>query len=73
LAGRIVLIWADGAGITTIVQATTRGLPMARPYLEWDLRDMRRSITVNDRMQQHYHYECVEPVGRKFDPEFKPD
>src|SRR6202035_5438823 len=35
--------------------------------------DMRRSITVNDRMQQDYRYERVEPVGRNFDPEFKPD
>src|ERR1700675_3836864 len=35
--------------------------------------DMRRSIAVNDRMQQDYRYERVEPVGRNFDPEFKPD
>src|SRR5579863_7512619 len=35
--------------------------------------DMRRSVTVNDRMQQDYRYECVEPVGRNFDPEFQPD
>jgi len=34
---------------------------------------MRKSITVNDRMQQDYRYERVEPVGRSFDPEFKPD
>jgi hypothetical protein len=34
---------------------------------------MRRSITVNDRMQRDYRYELVEPVGRNFDPEFKPD
>ena len=34
---------------------------------------MRRLITVNDRMQQDYRYELVEPVGRNFDPEFKPD
>ena len=36
-------------------------------------RNMRRSITVNDRMQRDYRYELVEPVGRNFDPEFKPD
>jgi hypothetical protein len=24
-------------------------------------------------MQQGYHYECVAPIGRNFDPEFKPD
>jgi hypothetical protein len=35
--------------------------------------DMRRSITVNDRMQRDYRYERVKPVGRNFDPEFKPD
>jgi hypothetical protein len=34
---------------------------------------MRRSITVNDRMQRDYRYERVEPAGRNFDPEFKPD
>ena len=35
--------------------------------------NMRRSITVNDRMQRDYRYELVEPVGRNLDPEFKPD
>ena len=35
--------------------------------------NMRRLITVNDRMQRDYRYELVEPVGRNFDPEFKPD
>ena len=34
---------------------------------------MRRLITVNDRMQRDYRYKLVEPVGRNFDPEFKPD
>jgi hypothetical protein len=34
---------------------------------------MRRTISVNDRMQRGYRYELVEPVGRNFDPEFKPD
>jgi hypothetical protein len=34
---------------------------------------MRRLITVNDRMQRDYRYKPVEPVGRNFDPEFKPD
>ena len=38
-----------------------------------NLSDMRRSIIVNDRMQRDYRYERVEPVGRNFDPEFKPD
>jgi hypothetical protein len=35
--------------------------------------EMRRSITVNDQMQQDYRYERVEPAGRNFHPEFKPD
>jgi hypothetical protein len=34
---------------------------------------MRKSLTVNDRMQQDYRYERVEPTGRNFHPEFKPD
>jgi hypothetical protein len=34
---------------------------------------MRRLITVNDRMQRGYRYELVEPVGRNFELEFKPD
>lgn len=31
-----------------------------------------RKVTVNDKMQQGYQYECTEPVGKNFDPEFKP-
>jgi hypothetical protein len=30
-------------------------------------------VTVNDRMQRDYHYARVAPLGREFDPEFKPD
>ena len=29
--------------------------------------------TVNDKMQQGYHYTCSEPAGEHFDPAFKPD
>jgi hypothetical protein len=29
-------------------------------------------ITVNDKFQQGYKYELTEPVGKNFDPEFKP-
>ncbi len=32
-----------------------------------------RIIIVNDLMQQGYRYECTEPVGKHFDPEFTPD
>ena len=30
-------------------------------------------VTVNDRMQNGYGYELSEPMGRNFDPEFKPE
>ena len=30
-------------------------------------------ITVNDRMQKGYRYKLSEPVGRNFDPNFKPE
>jgi hypothetical protein len=33
----------------------------------------RRVVVVNDRMQQGYRYECVAPIGRSFDPEFRPE
>ncbi len=29
-------------------------------------------VTVNDKMQEGYTYELVEPVGKNFHPEFKP-
>ncbi len=32
-----------------------------------------RTVIVNDKMQQDYRYELTEPVGKNFDPEFKPD
>lgn len=30
-------------------------------------------IKVSDLMQKNYQYELVEPMGKNFDPEFKPD
>lgn len=33
---------------------------------------MGKIVIVNDLMQKNYQYELVEPVGRNFDPEFKP-
>lgn len=33
----------------------------------------KKYITVNDKMQTGYRYGLEAPVGRKFDPEFKPD
>ncbi len=34
---------------------------------------MARTIEVNDLMQSGYRYACVAPVGRGFDPSFRPD
>jgi hypothetical protein len=33
----------------------------------------RRTIVVNDKMQKGYRYTRSAPIGRNFDPEFKPD
>ena len=33
----------------------------------------KKWVTVNDRMQKSYRYELTDPVGRNFDPEFKPE
>jgi hypothetical protein len=32
-----------------------------------------RTVVVDDMMQSGYSYECIEPIGKYFDPEFKPD
>jgi hypothetical protein len=32
-----------------------------------------REVLVNDKMQQGYRYVLIEPVGRNFDEEFKPE
>lgn len=34
---------------------------------------MPKIVTVNDRMQRGYRYALVAPMGRAFDPEFRPD
>ena len=34
---------------------------------------MQKKIIVNDQMQQGYEYYLLEPVGKNFDPDFKPD
>ena len=31
-----------------------------------------KTIVVNDRMQKGYKYKLTEPIGKNFDPEFKP-
>lgn len=30
-------------------------------------------VVVNDKMQKNYRYELTAPIGKNFDPEFKPD
>ena len=34
---------------------------------------MPRTVTVNDKMQRGYRYHLVEPAGRNFDPQFRPE
>lgn len=34
---------------------------------------MKRVVVVHDLMQDDYTYECIEPAGKNFDPEFTPD
>jgi hypothetical protein len=34
---------------------------------------MKKSVTVNDKMQKGYRYELTEPAGRNFHPEFQPE
>jgi hypothetical protein len=36
-------------------------------------RRKKRSVTVNDRMQQGYVYYLTAPIGRNFHPDFKPE
>ena len=35
--------------------------------------DRNKRVVVNDRIQKGYCYELSAPVGRNFDPEFKPE
>lgn len=34
---------------------------------------MKKKIEVNDKMQKGYFYEITEPMGKNFDPDFKPE
>ncbi len=34
---------------------------------------LRRTVTVNDKMQKGYHYVRTAPAGRNFDMQFNPD
>lgn len=33
----------------------------------------KKKITINDKMQKNYKYELTEPMGKNFDPNFKPE
>ena len=33
----------------------------------------KKTITVNDKMQKGYKYELVEPIGKNFNKDFRPD
>lgn len=33
----------------------------------------KKTVIVNDKMQKNYRYVLKEPMGKKFDPEFKPE
>lgn len=36
-------------------------------------RSKSKTVVVDDKMQKNYRYTLVEPAGRNFDPEFKPE
>lgn len=43
-------------------------------WYDWGMpASIHKKIRVNDLMQKGYVYELVEPAGKHFDPEFKPD
>jgi hypothetical protein len=37
------------------------------------MKQKRRSVLVRDKMQRDYRYDLTEPIGRNFDPEFRPE
>jgi hypothetical protein len=50
---------------------------MSRPHharsLKIRMRSRGKLVIVNDKMQRGYRYLRTEPIGRNFDPEFKPE
>jgi hypothetical protein len=38
-----------------------------------DMKKKRRTVLVRDKMQPDYRYDLTEPIGRNFDPEFRPE
>lgn len=37
------------------------------------MKEIRKTIVVNDKMQRNYRYDLTAPYGKKFDPRFKPE
>jgi hypothetical protein len=37
------------------------------------MKNKKKIIVVNDKMQKGYRYELTAPIGKRFDPEFKPE
>lgn len=46
---------------------------MKRKKNEKAVRHRARLVVVNDKMQRGFRYLLVEPIGRNFDPDFKPE
>jgi hypothetical protein len=68
----IVLFWAANA---TATEQRHEGCPCQ--FLGYDFRKghpvINRTVTVNDRMQRNFRYRLSAPIGRNFDPEFRPE
>ena len=63
----------------TFILVRHLGNRCAGPFQAKPLQSMRaiavkqRTVIVNDRMQQGYRYILVAPIGRNFDPDFRPE
>ena len=53
-------------------EANLTSVPLRRTTKQ-EKRNKKRFVTVNDHMQKGYRYELTAPIGRSFDPEFKPE
>jgi hypothetical protein len=67
---RLKIFWHIGPGLC-------RAIPAIALKIGTQERDTvavkQRTVVVNDRMQQGYRYVLVAPVGRHFDPDFRPE
>ena len=65
-------------GCVLITRAASRQLPwhvgaVACDYTGAGMRKVPVNVHVNDTMQRGYRYVLTEPIGRNFDPEFRPE